>query len=69
MEMKSPFPNRIWLNYFILNNVVIFFLFFVWNTFITYFACMIYGSRRNDTYAKHVNIGCENKKLNSDEIF
>ena len=69
IETKSPFPNTIWQHYFILNNVVIFFFFFVWNTFITYFAYMFYGMRCNDAYAKHVNIGCENKKLNSDLIF
>ena len=33
-------------------------------TLITYFAYMFHDMRYNDTYAKHVNIGCENKKLN-----
>ena len=33
-------------------------------TLITYFAYMFHDMRYNDTYAKHVKIGCENKKLN-----
>ena len=61
--MKSPFPRTIWRNYFILNNFLIFY-FFVWNIFITYFAYMFDDMRYNGAYAKHVTIGCENKKLN-----
>ena len=30
---------------------------------------MFYGMRYNDAYAKHVNISCENKKLNWDVMF
>ena len=30
---------------------------------------MSYDMRYNDAYAKHVNIGCENKKLNWDVMF
>ena len=30
---------------------------------------MFYDMRHNDAYAKHVNIGCENKKLNCVVIF
>ena len=30
---------------------------------------MFYDMKYNDAYAKHVNIGCENKKLNWDVMF
>ena len=30
---------------------------------------MLYNMRYNDAYAKHVTIGCENKKLNWDVMF
>ena len=68
IETKSPFPRTTWLNYFILTNFLIFH-FLVWNIFITYFAYMFYEMIYNDAYANHVNIGCENKKLNWDVIF
>ena len=68
IETKSPFPRTTWLNYFILTNFLIFH-FLVWNIFITYFAYMFYEMIYNDAYANHVNIGCENEKLNWDVIF
>ena len=43
IEMKCPFPRTFSLNYFILNNVLIFLFFFlIWNIFIRYFAYMFY---------------------------
>ena len=64
---KEPFfrnnLTELFVNYFIL-DILLFFIFFVWNIFITYFAHMFYDMWYNDTYAKHANIGCENKKLN-----
>ena len=63
-QTKGPFLRTIRLNYFILNNFLILQNFFVSNIFITYFAYMFYDMKYNDAYAKHVNIGYENKKLN-----
>ena len=57
--------RTIWVNFFILNNFLIFLFFFVRNIF----AYMFYDMTYNDAYDKHVNIGCENKKLNWDVMF
>ena len=69
IETNRPSQKTIWLSYFILNNFLIFLYFFLWNIFITYFAYMFYNMRYNDAYAKHVNTGCENKKLNWEHTY
>ena len=61
---KEPFSKKNLVELFHFKYFLIFLCFFVWNIFITYFPYMFSDMRYNDTHAKHVNIGCENKKLN-----
>ena len=69
IETKGPFPTTIWLIFFISNNFLIFSFILFFETFSSHSLQMLYNMRYNDAYAKHVTIGCENKKLNWDVMF